>query len=150
MTQPKECFKCNKVKPLGDFYKHRGMSDGHLNKCKECTKNEANKHRSENIERVREYDRQRGKTPKRIKKTIAITKAWRESDRRRSVAHSLVARAIQKGTLCPKPCVRCNSEESVAHHEDYDRPLEVVWLCQPCHRKRHQEIDKQKGEVNDF
>lgn len=37
----KICFRCKKSKPLDCYYKHKGMSDGHLNKCKDCTKQES-------------------------------------------------------------------------------------------------------------
>ncbi len=37
----KKCFKCGLEKELDDFYVHPRMADGHLNKCKECTKKDA-------------------------------------------------------------------------------------------------------------
>ena len=137
----KKCFKCETVKPLTEFYKHPAMGDGHLNKCKVCTKNDANKHRAENLEKIRAYDRERGKIPERIKTNTEINRAWRAEDKRRTAAHNAVARAIRNGSLFRLPCIRCKAEKSIAHHEDYDKPLEVMWLCQPCHKQRHKELD---------
>lgn len=143
MTRLKECFKCKSVKPLDEFYKHSKMADGHLNKCKDCTKNDVSKHRSENLEKIRAYDRERGKTPKRINLSAEVTKAWRKEDTRRVRAHNAVARAIRKGSLIRCSCERCGNEKSVAHHEDYDKPLDVMWLCEPCHKQRHKELKEE-------
>ena len=139
----KVCFKCKTEKPLAEYYKHSAMADGHLNKCKECTKNDANKHRVENLEKIRAYDRARGKNPGRIKANTEVNRAWRAEDKRRQAAHTLVARAIRNGSLFRLPCIRCGEKKSVAHHEDYDKPLEVMWLCQPCHKQRHKELKEE-------
>ena len=136
----KTCFKCNEEKPFTEFYKHKAMGDGYLNKCKACTKKDAGEHREKNLERIREYDRERGKLPHRIKLRVEITRAWRDEDERRSRAHLSVSRAIRNGSLLRLPCIRCGEKKSVAHHEDYDKPLEVMWLCQPCHKQRHKEL----------
>lgn len=136
----KTCFKCNAIKPLSEFYKHSEMFDGYVNKCKECNKNDVTAHRNKNLEKVRAYDRARGKEPERIKAATEIVRAWRAEDSRRALAHSLVAKAIRNGQLDRSPCVRCGEVKSLAHHEDYDHPLEVMWLCQPCHKQRHKEL----------
>src|ERR1700693_5666427 len=95
MARSKICFKCNIEKDLSEFYPHPAMADGHLNKCKTCAKLDAGKHRSENLEKVREYDRERGKTPERLKLNMEVTKAWRAQDRRRVQCHNAVSRAIK-------------------------------------------------------
>ena len=140
MIRSKECFKCKAVRPLEEFYKHPRMPDGHVNKCKECNKNDVTANRNKNIEKVRAYDRARGKEPERIKAAAQITQAWRAEDSRRSAAHSSVARAVRNGALVRQPCCQCGAQKTVAHHEDYDKPLEVMWLCQPCHKVRHKEL----------
>ena len=140
MARFKECFKCKTVKPLTEYYKHPAMGDGHLNKCKECTKKDANEHRANNLEKIREYDRKRGKNKERMAANIAVNRLWRAEDVRRQKAHSAVAKAIRNGKLLRQPCERCGCEKSLAHHEDYDFPLDVMWLCQPCHKQRHKEL----------
>ena len=54
-----------------------------------------------------------------------------------SACHHRVSKAIKEGTLVrPKQCSACGKVGPVeGHHEDYDKPLEVIWLCSPCHRK---------------
>lgn len=48
--------------------------------------------------------------------------------------------AWDKASLIPrKPCVECGKEESVRHHPDISRPLEVVMLCQLHHKAYHRE-----------
>ena len=136
----KSCFKCNTVKPLSEFYKHPRMADGHVNKCKECNRNDVTTNRNQNIEKYRAYDKARGKEPERIKASREVIRAWRAEDSRRVLAHSAVARALRNGSLVRQPCCRCADSKSVAHHEDYDKPLEVMWLCQPCHKQRHKEL----------
>ena len=36
----KTCFKCGRTLPITEFYAHPRMGDGHLNKCKDCTKHD--------------------------------------------------------------------------------------------------------------
>jgi hypothetical protein len=33
--------------------------------------------------------------------------------------------------------VVCGAKKSVAHHEDYKKPLDVIWLCQEHHKAVH-------------
>jgi len=56
-------------------------------------------------------------------------------------AHQAVARAFRCGDLDRGPCIVCGATEDVeAHHEDYSKPLAVVWYCITHHRQRHAQM----------
>jgi hypothetical protein len=44
--------------------------------------------------------------------------------------------AIKTGKLLVLPCIVCG-DKAEAHHPDYSRPLDVVWLCKPHHKETH-------------
>lgn len=60
----------------------------------------------------------------------------RQCDALRGKADDEVARAIYMGLLVRSPCVVCGAEKSEAHHDDYRKPLDVIWLCREHHRER--------------
>lgn len=140
MHSSKTCFKCQQSKPIDDFYRHPRMGDGRLGKCKSCTRSDVSANRLANIESIRAYDRARAKDPERARYSAEISKRWRAQDRRICAAHSAVARAIRSGAIRRDPCERCGRVDSHAHHESYNRKLDVTWLCQPCHKQRHKEM----------
>lgn len=152
----KKCFKCNNEKPLSEFYKHKQMSDGHVNKCKTCNKNDVSNHRAANIDKIREYDKKRYKNDPRVKARHLVyskTDAYKDSQRKshlkyieknpiKRAAHIMVGNAIRDEKLFKMSCECCGSLIVHAHHDDYSQPLTVRWLCS----KHHIEWHKENGE----
>lgn len=68
----------------------------------------------------------------------------------KAAARAYVCAAIKEGVLVrPEECSSClKSCKPEAHHEDYVRPLEVIWLCRSCHGRVHRKIKKNQV-VND-
>lgn len=134
----KQCFKCGDEKPRSEFYRHDQMADGHLGKCKKCTMRDVAEHRAKNIDAVRQYDRDRAKTELRKLGRSSIIARWREKWPERRQAHSKLQYALRAGRLTKRfECERCGVTPGriEAHHRDYSKPLDVQWLCKPCHAK---------------
>jgi hypothetical protein len=135
-TDQKTCFKCGAEKPLNDFYKHKQMADGHLNKCKECTKHDAHRHRRSPVfrERVLAYDKERGNRQDSDYRVL-----YKQKNPLVTKARSAVSNALRDGKLTrPDSCSHCHKPcKPHGHHEDYTQPLAVVWLCASCHTSLH-------------
>lgn len=57
----------------------------------------------------------------------------------------LLKLAIGSGKIQRLPCVICGNEKSEGHHEDYSKPLEVVWLCKLHHTEHHIYLNQRRA-----
>lgn len=64
-----------------------------------------------------------------------------EERAKRRKARSDLNHAIDQGSVKRESCEVCG-KDAEAHHDDYDKPLEVRWLCFAHHRKHHKPIYK--------
>jgi len=155
MHNSKICFKCNQDKPLTEYYKHGKMADGHLNKCKECTKKDTKENLAKNHDYYLEYDRNRANLPHRV----AARKIYSQTDEGKAAARKskekwaidnvikraashIVNNAIRDGKLVKQyKCESCGIDNVKihGHHDDYAYPLSVRWLCSKCHSAWHKE-----------
>ncbi len=44
---------------------------------------------------------------------------------------------VKAGILRRGPCAVCGGSEVIAHHENYERPRDVIWLCDMHHKEYH-------------
>ena len=111
----KRCATCGETKPASQFWRRPLLKDGLMSSCKAC---------------------------KRKRQAVSFGE-WQKSELERHPekvrARRLVKAALGSGKLVKRThCEACGKELPLhAHHSDYDRPLEVAWLCHSCHIKLH-------------
>ncbi len=149
----KKCGKCGASKSADCFHKRKASNDGLSAICKECQSvyDKARAMRPDRVAARNAYQKtEKGAAAvKRAKEAWAernkgkiaeITKNYREQNPKKYRAHSIVSYAIRSGNLHPEPCESCGFDgRTHAHHDDYDKPLNVRWLCPACHIKWHAE-----------
>ena len=112
------------------------MADGYLNKCKSCAKQDTRDHYNKYFSDRRVYEKERFKTSKRKSLVAEYQKKHRQAYPEKYKARNAVSNALRDGKIVKAPC-SCGSEKVEAHHADYSKPLEVMWLCFSCHRLLH-------------
>ena len=143
----RKCTKCGLERPFSDFHRKCGGQHGLQPICKPCRKTENAlyhaEHRDAQLAHMRRYYqenkdqwvRRREGKPERHREA---NRRWQQRHPEKYAAQRQAKQAIKTGLLVnPGRCEDCGTETSLeAHHEDYSKPLEVVWLCVPCHGLR--------------
>lgn len=148
------CKTCKFEKEDSEFY------ESNKTKCKECVKAAVRKNRENNIEHYNAFDRARANREDRVeaRKAYAKTDAgkaagnrakrnWTNKNAKKRRASHSINNAIRDGKLeKPSCCDVCGKSGRInGHHDDYDKPLEVRWLCCQCHRDWHRENGEAKN-----
>lgn len=131
----KKCNSCGTEKELIEFQIRMASKDGLTARCKKC---------------LCDYDKSRAKHPHRVQarsdyqKTTAGMQAssrakikYINKNPKKRQCHIAVGNALRDGYLLKMPCSICGSKRSHAHHPDYNKPLDVIWLCASHHKEWH-------------
>jgi hypothetical protein len=71
-------------------------------------------------------------------KCLARVQKWRQKNPEKIYAQHVIAHLIESGKVIRPIYCKCGKMENIqAHHEDYKKPLKVIWICMFCHRRLH-------------
>jgi len=137
----KKCFKCGLEKDLSEYYKHPNMGDGHLGKCKDCTKKDSDKrerklrNNPDWVEKEKSRAREKyhrlytgGVHKPSSEKKIQAMRRYREKFPEKYAAKSYMGNRI-------KPLINGNQ----LHHWSYNKEhcIDVIELSVREHNKSH-------------
>lgn len=155
----KTCCSCRRTIPVECFGKNKTKRDGYQTMCRDCFRLYGKNNRGMLRLYYREY------SLKNKTRIVAVSKNWRlrNGDRVSSMhiryrnkfpdKHSArieLNNAIKLGLVNkPRSCGLCGRAPKYlhGHHEDYSKPLDVLWVCPLCHSLIHQE-KRNDGRTN--
>jgi len=56
----------------------------------------------------------------------------KHQEARKKIGHQIIIGKIKR-----KPCEVCGEKKTIGHHTDYNKPLDVKWLCRKHHSEEH-------------
>lgn len=115
----KYCPACTLILPLDNFHKDNTKKrTGRASHCRKCRNQQKKEYYQNNKEQL---DKK--------------TKERRQANPEVVNAQNRLKYAVRMGYLVrPNKCEKCGIETKVdAHHEDYSKALEIMWLCRRCH-----------------
>lgn len=140
----KYCSKCKKIKNINEFGFDKNRKSLHQAYCKICKNITMKEWRNNNPDRdiLTQKKSYINNKHKYRNKQILRSNKWKEKNKKAVIAHILVSKAIKTGKIKRiNKCEICHkNKNTVGHHDDYNYPYKIKWLCRSCHRKFHNSL----------
>lgn len=134
----KLCTRCN---TLNEFSENHPKRKGYW--CKPCLSAASVESAKKNRETKRKNNN--AYASRNSANRSKATAKWRANHPEKKLAHQAVRTALRNGSLKKQPCEVCGSIERIhAHHDDYEKSLEINWLCHTHHMQRHSMLEARK------
>ena len=106
-------------------------------RVKVIAKRKRERHRQHQAEYYRKWYAENGRQRSDDYKDVIVL--WQKNNIEAVTARSKIMYAVQVGLLVkPEKCVLCGRKGRInGHHQDYDLPYAVMWVCSSCHKKIH-------------
>jgi hypothetical protein len=133
----KKCSTCKEELSISSFY------EGYA-RCKKCHYAATQRWAKANILKrrasIKAYQDRNPGVSKEIRRKAK--QAWQERNPGKRKAGTAISNALRDGKIQKAPCAACKKNpiphtKVHAHHSDYSKPLEVLWLCPTHHRAWH-------------
>lgn len=128
--EEKKCFKCQRIKPLNEFYQHPKMGDGHLNKCKECNKKDVKENYDKQILKPDFVEKERSRGREKYKR-LNYKIIYKNNKIKFKFRHNGIHKNIHRNLNL--------TNEQEAHHWNYNEGFgkNVFILTKRQHKRIH-------------
>lgn len=134
------CPRCKYPSLLAQFWRKNSWCK-HCERCRKINYNKEKKAAYQKRPEQRKYFaawmRKNRQTAKGKERNAYYNETYRERWPGRQKARLTLYNAIRSGHIIRQPCIICGTAKAEAHHPDYSKALEVIWLCMPCHKELH-------------
>ena len=140
----KTCRHCKRILPVEDFAVVKNLSS----QCRDC--------RAIRMAPQKRFCKRCGRGITKgqyfcvscaTEHTRQYQREWKRKDRltqkgiaRKLFCLSILSKKITPGMICESCKSPRNGKALHGHHRDYNKPLDVIWLCQPCHTAVHKTL----------